>query len=184
MDVFKKYANPNTLLAPLIPVEAGSLFPSTVKQLQAAMTQYETKRRAAERQGVSLDCFDPFVVCESFVYGSGAKGSALGGSVGGGSVGRSVGSIGTVEDSSPTSSTTSREVIRALPEEPKLDVPLSQAITTADLLSRLGLGAGTVRPAAPFGKVPIDFNDFEKRTSDYPGDWRYLYDLDAEFGNE
>jgi hypothetical protein len=83
MDVFKKYANPNTLLAPLIPVEAGSLFPSTVKQLQAAMTQYETKRRAAERQGVSLDCFDPFVVCESFVYGSGAKGSALGGSVGG-----------------------------------------------------------------------------------------------------
>jgi len=198
MDVFRAYANPSNLLSPLIPVASGSLFPLSAKKLQAALSDYEKKRRSAEQSGKSLPGFDPFAVCEDFVYGPGAK--SAGGAISpsstsgkaqvGDNVSTAVGantgptgstSTGTTGSAGSASSTTTP--IRALPEDPKLDVPLSQAITTADLLARLGLGGGgpVPRVVAP-NKVllDMDFGEFEKRTSDYPGDWRYLYDLEEE----
>lgn len=149
IEVFRNFAQPETPYAPLIPWYPGCPIAMSVKKLKQELVIYEKKLVRAGQQGEKLDCFDPFAVCQAEPV---------------------------VDRTQLATTPTTQQVVRPLPQpdldslQAKLDVPVSQAITTADLLARL--------VPAPKKNFVIDFNDIDRRTTDYPGDWRYLYDED------
>ena len=151
IEVFRDYAQASTPYAPLIPWYPGCPISMSVKKIKQELVLYEKKLVRAGQQGEKLDCFDPFSVCQAEPV-----------------IDRSQVPTGMASAAQP--------VVRTVPQpdpdslEAKLDVPISQAITTADLLARL--------VPAPKKNFVIDFNDIDRRTTDYPGDWRYLYDED------
>lgn len=168
IEVFRTFAQPKNLYAPLVPWFGGCQFPMSVQRLKKEVLAYEQLRVRAEQEGVKLDCFDPFEACASFLFDvrnrMGMSNPLPEG-------------VNRVVDFGEASATPTPRPSTPTPVEPlsaKLDVPLSQSITTADLLARL----------TPRREFVLDFGNVERRTSDYPGDWRYLYGEDVEDEDE
>lgn len=140
IEVFRKYAQPVNGFTPLIPMQPGSQFAVPTVQLKRELLNYEKLRLATERNGTPLEGFDPYVECEAFFFADKASSETP---------------LPPLEE----------HIVASSDIPPGLDVPLSQGITTAELLAALN------KPTQPF---VLDIDLFEKRGIDYPGDWRYL----------
>jgi hypothetical protein len=159
--VLREFAKPQNSFAPLVPWFPGCQFAMSVTKIKKEILAYERLRIQAEQEGVTLDCFDPFKECVEFTFGDRPSLESY----------TSTAETPTVE--ATVRPQVSRPSMPKVETEAKIDVPLSQAITTADLLARI----------TPRRTFIIDFEDVEKRTTDYPGDWRYLFgdeDTDKE----